>query len=87
MTVKVAVTVGLLEDNPETKVMTQVWLPTVALLAITEALRVAGVDPPPGFRFSQPQSAPSEAPKVKPLTGLVLAREMLCAGGTVPPMV
>jgi hypothetical protein len=45
------------------------------------------VDPLLGLRLSQAQSAPREVLKFNPLAGLVLFTEMLCADGTVPPIV
>jgi hypothetical protein len=87
MAVNVAVTVGLGDTPAALNVITQVWLPTVALPAITEALTLPGVDPLLGLRLSQAQSAPREVLKFNPLAGLVLLTEMLCADGTVPPIV
>lgn len=77
-----------LGDTPEAlKVITQLWLPTVAPPVLTDALRLAVVIPLLGLRLSQAQSAPSDAVKLKPLAGLALVTEMPCAAGTVPPMV
>jgi hypothetical protein len=86
-TTRVAVIVDVADTPVALKVMPQEWLPTVAPPVFTEALRLAGVDPLFGLRPSHAQSGPSDVLKLNPLDGLVLFTEMLCAEGTVPPMV
>jgi hypothetical protein len=67
--------------------MMQVWLPAVAAAVFTEAVNMVGVAPEAGFSASQAQSKPSEVLKLSPLTGLVLATDIFCDAGTVPPIV
>jgi hypothetical protein len=48
---------------------------------------VTGVAPDVGAKLSHAQSEPSEEVYVSPLAGFVLLSEMVCAAGTVPPIV
>src|SRR5580700_11431890 len=72
----VAVTIGLGETPAALKVITQVCIAAVVPATLIEALRLAGVAPLAGARFSQAQSEPSEVVKFKPLVGFVLVTAM-----------
>ena len=87
LTVRVRMTLGLEATPAALNVTRHWWLPAVALAVLTEALRVAGVEPEAGERFSQAQSDPRDAVKLRPDAGLVLPIERTCAAGAVPPMV
>ena len=86
LTDSVAVTVGLGETPAALNVITQEWLPVVAVAAVIEALTVCGVEPDVGDKLSHPQSDPSEDVNASPLNGLVLLNDIVCAAGTVPPV-
>ena len=85
--VKVAVTVGLDETPEALKVMMQERLPATTFAALTEAVTVAGVEPDVGVKVNHAQSEPSEVENANPLAGLVLLTAIVCATGTVPPIV
>ena len=87
LTVKVAVTIGLGTTLEALNVITHEWLPMVALAALTEAVRLAVVALLEGLKPSQSQSGPKDVVNPRPLDGLVLVTEILCADGTVPPTV
>ena len=82
-----AVTVGLGETSGAEKVMTQEWLPTLALALLTDAVRDAGVEPAAELRVNQARSGPNDDVKLTAPEGLLLLIEIVWAAGTVPPVV
>lgn len=80
----VALTVELDATLLALNVITQLWLPWIVALVLTDAVTVPGVVPDVGLRFSQAQSEPGEAVKLKPLEGFVLLTVMVCGEGVVP---